>query len=198
MKYIIALLLTLFFSVNLLLGQKKNELHIGFPGIYLFNESPYRIHDLIDIPVPTHFKFKRYLLNRFSTSLEYNYIYVAGEKGGEIYRGRVYVREIHEFTFLFNWDIISDRKLILSLNVGPSFRYGGELFHIKFNYFNNIPWEEILDWNDYEDWGLTGGVEFRYLFSKRFNVGLDLNYTQFDTKLLPQELRTAFFVGYMF
>lgn len=178
--------------------NRKNEIKTGTPGAYFFDKSPFRLHDFRDVPLPTHFAYLRKVSNIFYLEFEYSYFWLAGEKG-ENYFGRIYKRVFHNIGASINSIVFNKKKAEISLDAGVDYRFkGGELYHVRFNYINGIPWEEILDSRIYNEFGISCGIQIKYNFYKRFNVGIKAGLARYFTDVSPNQLSTAFFLGYQF
>ena len=185
--------------VHLNAQDKKNELRIGSPGAYFFDDSPFRWHKINFFPFISHVSYRRLIGQNNMLSLQYSYHALYYVKPNEILEPNEIERR--RFTSL---DIIYLRKLgiggdfsILPFS-GIKYRFhGGELFHVT--YFDHGYWlEEHSDYRFYHEFGLSAGLSAKYRFWKNFNIGISADYTRYFAEASPYQLTTMVSIGYEF
>lgn len=196
-----ALCISLFLSLSIIIQAQdyKNEIKVGVPGGYFFDNAPYRQHRLSSVPIPTYFSYDRILYKNYSISCRQTFFWLFYHNDEDTReKDEIIKRAFHESSIRFKYKILNLTNFKFILSSGISYRYeGGELFHVS--YVDHGSWrEQHVDYRVYNDFGFSIGTEFKYIFYKRFNLGIGIDYTRYLTEISPNQLSTAIFLGYEF
>lgn len=183
----------------------KNEIKVGLPlGIYFFDNTSITVHRLNTreipyIPLPTFFSYTRHMNKNFAITANLMYYWlVYGDHGGIFFPGEILRRDFFSSSLIIKNYLLVYPKIKIGALIGGVYRYyGGEMIHLR--YINHGTWlEDFVEFRQYIDFGISIGTETKYKFSKRLNVGFNIDYTRYFAEISPNQLSTAIFLGYEF
>lgn len=182
----------------------KNEIKVGVPlGVFFFDNTSITVHRLNTreipyIPLPTFFSYTRHLNKNFAITANLMYYWlVYGDHEGLFFPGEILLRGFYSSSVIIKNNLVMNPKLKIGVLLGGVFRYGDELVHLAT--LDHGTWREaIIDNRPYKDFGIIIGTETKYNFTKRLNVGFNIDYTRYFADISPNQLSTAIFLGYEF
>lgn len=187
------LLIILFCLCIQVQAQKKNEVQIGVPAAYFFDDTPYMFHNLKRAGLfPTHVNYSRLFTDKNGLSFSYDNLWlfygfpsVPGTTKLEL---RAYNKLSVEF---YRQKRIGRFSIRGSLGLGYRF-YGGELFWTNFvieSHSHNNPYNHI---------GVTTGVQAKLQLYRNLSAVAKLNYSRYFAEYTPNELHNVFALSYEF
>ncbi|HRQ30027.1 MAG TPA: hypothetical protein PLU49_08120 [Saprospiraceae bacterium] len=182
----------------------KNEIKVGVPlGVYFFDNTSITVHRLNTrgipyIPLPTFFSYTRHMNKNFAITANFMYYWlVYGDPGRLFFPGEILLRGFYSSSVIIKNNLVMNPKFKIGVLLGGVFRYGDELVHLAT--LDHGTWREaIIDNRPYKDFGILIGTETKYNFTKRLNVGFNIDYTRYFAETSPNQLSTAIFLGYEF
>ncbi|MGE5357262.1 MAG: hypothetical protein ACM3PT_13605 [Deltaproteobacteria bacterium] len=201
MKYFL-LIISIYISLglNAQANTKKNQVKLGVPGAYFFDDESYRFHSMKDIIyLPTYISYSRKINSFSSLSLNYNYLWLPYNHDSRLFeKNEIMRRSFAIICFQLNLNFKIKKKINPYFSLGAVYRfYGGELFHL--GYINHGHWREaFVDSRGYNDFGISFTSGINYSFYKNFNVGTEIGFTRYFSKISPNMLSTTIFFGYNF
>jgi hypothetical protein len=185
--------------VHLNAQDKKNELQIGSPGAYFFDDSPFRWHMINFFPFISHVSYRRLIGQNNVLSLQYCYYALYNrEPYGTLEPNEIVNRRFTSLDIIYLYKLRLGNDLSLFPFSGIKYRFhGGELFHES--YVIRGPWvEEHFGYRFYHEFGLSAGLSAKYRFWKNFNIGISADYTRYFAEASPYQLTTMVSIGYEF
>jgi len=184
-------------------AQKKNEIRIGLPSIYYFDETPYMFHTVIigkrRIPPPTYFGYSRLLTKTGGLSIDYKNMWLVyapfspNNTPDEIIR-----REFNDFSISWYKQFTSNRIKIIG-KAGISYRDGGEVVHL-FSILlpDGTPWEEKTDVNKYNNFGGKLDIQTKFRVAWNLNIFAEVGLAGYFSKHSPYQLNNLIGLSYEF
>lgn len=177
---------------------KHREIRLGQPGAYFFDDECYKLSS--GGYVPSCFSLSNNLSKYFSLTLNYTYLYFKYDHTNRLFSpNEIRFRYMNILDLRFNTLLYIRRQLIFFINFGVNFRFcGGEIFLVRYNFIDGIPWEGVWDNVKYKSLGVSSGIGIKYNFIKNFNIGMEVNFAKYFSGASKNHLNTNFFIGYMF
>ena len=178
-------------------AQKKNEIQIGLPSVYFFDDKPYSFNSfVIKVPLPTHISYTRLLSDSKGLSFSLNYFwldYDISHKIDEVWN-REYVKISMEY-----YQEKKINRFSLRGRTGIGYRMGSEIFLSSFGYTDEgVIWEIIGDRNPYNHLCLMVGLQTRYRLLNSLSIIAQINLSRYLSKHSPNELHNVFGLSYGF
>jgi len=170
-------------------AQKKNEIQIGIPAAYFFDDTPYRFNTL---PIVTHANYTRILTDKHGLSFTYNNLWLPYGFPLVPDTPKLELRAYNKLSAEFYKQKRIGRFTIRG-SAGLGYRFeGGELFTTSFFA------ESHSSYNSYNHIGTTAGIQTKFRLYRNLSAVAKLNYSRYFSKFSPNELFNIFGLGYEF
>jgi len=182
-------------------AQKKNQIQIGIPAAYFFDDTPYRFYNLKrSWPIPTHISYARAITSKNSLRISFDDFWLVYDIAAQDnYRGEVLLRGYSKVSIEFQRRIKKIDRLTISGKAGLGYRFGSESFHETYGYTDEgVIWETIILSNLYRDFSPIIGLQAEYRLFGQLSAVAQVNFLRYFSKYSPNELHNVFGLSYGF